>query len=352
MKAKIAPARIRLEASTICQLRCPSCPTTTGEVAKHLKSGFLKFNDFKKLVDANSQIREIELSNWGEALLNSQLPRMLQYARERGVRMSLGNGANLNTVKPEVLESLVKYQLRRITCSIDGASSATYAVYRVRGDFDRVIGNIERINELKQTYNSPYPELTYQFIAFGHNPQEIPRAKALAARLNMTFALKLNWDDLYDQPFSPVRDSELVAAESGLGVSNRAEYRRKFGQTYLQKATCAQMWDSPQINFDGRVIGCCVNYWDDYGNAFSEGLDKILNGERMRYTRLMLLGEARERADIPCTTCKHYRAMKQAADWIKPEDIGQTSSRVNPVIRSLRRLTALLRRRIGSQTGA
>jgi MoaA/NifB/PqqE/SkfB family radical SAM enzyme len=331
----ITPDRIRLDASTICQLRCPGCPTTSGEIATFLKSGFLKFDDFRKLVDDNSWIKHIELSNWGESLLNPQLLQILQYAHAKGVHLSLQNGANLNNAKPEVLEGLVKYQLREITCSIDGASPATYSMYRVRGDFKRVIGNLERINEFKQQYNSPYPELSYQFIAFGHNEHEIQQARALAERLNMSFKLKLNWDDLYGAPFSPVNDHELISRESGLGVANRAEFKEKFGQAYLQKPICAQMWTSPQVNFDGRVIGCCVNYWDDYGNAFKDGLRKILNNERMRYARRMLLGKAQERADIACTTCKSYQAMKENGSWISRQEIGLPASRIYGAIRSM-----------------
>jgi MoaA/NifB/PqqE/SkfB family radical SAM enzyme len=183
-----------------------------------LKSGFLKFDDFRKFIDDNPHIRSIELSIWGESLLNPQLLQMLEYAHARRVELSLANGANLNTVKPDVLEGVVKYQLRAITYSIDGASAETYPLYRVRGDFDRVIGNIERINEFKRQYHSPYPRLTWQFVAFGHNAHEIEQARAMAARLDMRFALKLDWENLYDTTtFSPIRDHDLIAKESRVG---------------------------------------------------------------------------------------------------------------------------------------
>ena len=85
------------------------------------------------------------------------------------------------------------------------------------------------------------------------------------------------------------------------------------------------MWTAPQVNFDGRVVGCCVNYWDDYGNALTEGLLTILNNERMQYARLMLLGKVQERTDIACTTCKFYKVMKETGCWIHQEDIGPKS---------------------------
>ncbi len=44
------------------------------------------------------------------------------------------NGVNLNHARDEVLEGLVKYRVRGVKCSIDGASPETYRVYRIRGN--------------------------------------------------------------------------------------------------------------------------------------------------------------------------------------------------------------------------
>jgi len=57
---------IGLEASTICQLKCPICPTTEGLIKQQLGSGFLKFDAFRRIVDENPWVHAIELSNWGD----------------------------------------------------------------------------------------------------------------------------------------------------------------------------------------------------------------------------------------------------------------------------------------------
>ena len=62
-------------------------------------------------------LRRIELSNYGEAFLNPQLLQILEYACERGVAINIANGANLNTAKEDVLEGLVKFGVRALTCS-------------------------------------------------------------------------------------------------------------------------------------------------------------------------------------------------------------------------------------------
>ncbi len=312
----VKPARVRIEASTICQLKCPSCPNAAGEIHKNIGAGFLKYEDFKKIIDDNVWIRDVELSNWGEIFLNPDLLKIIKYAHERTVVLRADNGVNLNTASDEVLEALVKYRFSSMTCSIDGACQKTYSIYRRKGIFEKVIEHIERINHYKNKYKSEYPILTWQFVAFGHNTPEIGTAREIAANLKMNFSLKLSWDDLYTQTFSPVTDKDLISKETGLGVSSREEYLEKTGEEYVGES-CLHLWKQPQINFDGRILGCPCNYRGDFGNIFNEGLVECLNNEKINYARGMLLGMRESRDDIPCTYCKLYESRKRRSAWVK-----------------------------------
>jgi hypothetical protein len=306
------PVQIRLEASSYCNLRCPSCATTTGDVHRQaVGGGFLRFEDFRKLLDDNPGLKRIELSNYGEIFLNPALLSVLELAHERGVELSASNGVNLNKIRPEVLEGLVKYKFRRLTCSIDGASQETYSIYRVRGKFANVLNNIRKINELKQLYNSPFPELIWKFIVFGHNEHEVPVAREMARELGIGFLTELNCDRNY----SPVRDPEAVRAATN-NAASMDEFEELHGYSYYQWL-CNQLWDDPQINWDGKVLGCCVNYWGDFGgNAFRDGLTASVNTEQIQYARAMVLGHAPPREDIPCTRCDVYRTMSKRRSWL------------------------------------
>ena len=90
----VRPTKIRLEVSTYCQLRCPTCPTTTGETHRGIGAGFLKFENFRKLLDDSPWLEEIELSNYGEIFLNPELAKMIKHAFKRGVRLTARNGVN------------------------------------------------------------------------------------------------------------------------------------------------------------------------------------------------------------------------------------------------------------------
>jgi len=120
-------------------------------------------------------------------------------------------------------------------------------------------------------------------------------------------------------PVAPIRDRAFVRAQTGWQSLDRDEFERRHGAKYLA-ATCHQLWDEPQINWDSRVLGCCRNFWGDLGgNAFSDGLLDSVNSENMLYARAMLSGRKPPRDDIPCTSCELYLGMRDHGKFIVKE---------------------------------
>lgn len=311
LKYGVFGKKIRLETSSICQLKCPECPQNKGDLGA-IGQGYLKSKDFRKFVNDYPSFRDIEISNYGEIFLNPDLGKILEYAYEKDIRLTAENGVNLNTADDGILEMLVKYRVRSMYLSLDGASRDTYKVYRAGGDFDKVIANIKKINQFKERYGSKYPKLTWQFIVFGHNEHEIPQAKKMAAELGMDFKPKLNAHAEY----SPIKDKDYVRRE--IGVSSRDEYEKKTGNIY--KFPCYQLWFSPMINWDGKLLGCCLNEWEDFGNVFESGLKSCVSNEKYSYMKQMLLGKKKEREDMPCLKCAVYpKVKKYAGSSVFPE---------------------------------
>lgn len=311
------PRAVQIDASSHCQLACPVCPTANGLTRPTLGAGHLKLSDFERLLDRNPEIRAVELSNYGEMFLNPQLPELLQCAYERRVVVSGGNGVNLNFASEAALQALVKYRVRSLTCSIDGATQETYARYRVNGNLDRVLANVDRIRELRRSAGAAFPLLDWQFVVMGHNEREIARAREMASARGMAFLPRLNWS----ADHAPVSDRELVRIETGLAASSRDEFRERKGTEYTRDL-CYQLWHQPVINWDGRMLGCCVNYWGDFGsNVFVEGLDAAMHHPTIEYARQMLLGAVEPRDGIPCTTCDQYQLMLGSKNWLVAEEL-------------------------------
>jgi len=310
MSGQVKPKKIRLEASSVCQLKCSACPNSSNAMSPAVGKGFLRPEHFQKLLDENPWVEAVELSNYGEIFLNPDLLEIIRYAFDRKVILTADNGVNLNHVKPAVLEGLVKYKLRSMTISIDGASNETYRKYRIGGDYDVVIENIKKINDLKKHYRSKYPLLKWQFVVFGHNEHELPAAKKIAGELNMNFQAKLSWDS----DFSPVKNHKAIRRE--IGAASRKEFKNKYGVDYMQRL-CHELWEQPQINWNGMVLGCCRNFWGDFGgNVFTDGLMESINNEKIRYAREMLTGRLAAREDIPCASCDIYLHMAKSGRWL------------------------------------
>ncbi|MBN1268710.1 MAG: radical SAM protein [Kiritimatiellae bacterium] len=337
MTRPLRPSLLNIDACTLCQLRCPTCPTTGDGFKPAVGRGFLKFEDFRDLIEANPMIRRVNLQNRGEMFLHPELLSIMRYAYEKNVALFAPSGVNLNTVSEEVLEGLVKYRVRQLLCSIDGATGETYREYRVGGDLDRVLANIKTINRFKRAYHSPLPQLRWQFIVFGHNEHELPLARKMARDLDMSFAPKMSWDSNY----SPIRNREFVMAETGWTAVTREEYAETRHRDYMRRV-CLEIWQSPRINWNGNVLGCCWNSWREFGgNAFKDGYLASINGERLQYAREMLAGKAAPREDIPCTTCALYRRMRESSDFITMREIRPTP---NIVVRFYRGVLARLLR--------
>jgi hypothetical protein len=94
-------------------------------------------------------------------------------------------------------------------------------------------------------------------------------------------------------------------------VASRHEYAHRTKRQY--SFPCAQLWDSPQINWDGKLLGCCVNKYGDFGNVFEQGLREAVRTERYTYAKQMVVGRKPGRPDIPCFHCKVYQRIYPAA---------------------------------------
>ncbi len=299
LEAYLLGRKVRLEVCSKCQLKCPTCATARGETRTGVVAwGELSPDNLSKFLAGAGRIRSLEISNWGEIFLNHQLPALLARARDDGVAVTVANGVNLNTASDESLEALVLSGVKALTISIDGATHESYARFRVNGTLDRVLDNVERINHFKRKHGSPFPELTWQYIVFGHNETEVEAARTMAAARDMKFAPIRN----LAADYSPLRDAERAAADTGIDFATSTD-------TVLDSMAenfgfCHQVWDAPQVNWNGALLGCCFNNTRAFGNAFETPLAELLAGPDYRYLQAMLVGRVPLRADMPCATCR------------------------------------------------
>lgn len=316
ISGNMEPAEVCIDASTICQLNCVQCYMRKDHYGK-VGCGYLTFENFKKFIDANPMIRTIELANSGEVFLNPELDRIIEYAYERDIRLSAWDGVNFNTVSDEMLELLVKKRFRMITIALDGASQETYVKYRRNGNFDCVIENIRKLNRLKEKYSSPYPKLIWQYIIMESTENDIEKAKAMAKELDMTIKFRLTWD----YSFRP-KNPEKIKESTGLEYVTRSEYDGHHEKKCM--TGCLQFFTRPQINWDGRLLGCKCIYQEDFGlNVFEQSIRSVMNDEKIVSAKELIKGKTenlKDKFDYPCKHCKFFAQMYKNNSFVVPED--------------------------------
>ena len=91
-----------------------------------------------------------------------------------------------------------------------------------------------------------------------------------------------------------------------------------------------------------------MNFWGDFGgNAFEQGLERVLASEKFAYAKRMLQGDVPPPSDpsIPCATCSIYQQRRQYGRWISRWRLMGERLRRTRMLNDLRR-TPLWRRAI------
>lgn len=280
-------------------------------------AGYVSAGQFKKFLNKNKFIKQLEIASAGEVFLNHDIVEIFKIGYEKNVELNMRTGVNFNWAPDDVIEALVKYKVQNIHVSLDGASQETYSQYRRNGDFDIVIGHIKKLNKIKSEYKSEFPRLKWQYIILPSNDSldEIRRAKKMAEELGMGIMFKRDWNE-----YVP-KDAAAVSRETGLDFTNiqTADIRTSHSGHVYRNVFCSNLWNSPCVNWDGRLFGCCCNTQKDFGvNVFKKGI--TAESRLLRKTKRMLMGGPIVPGS-PCLGCRYFKNMRENNDFVTEEDI-------------------------------
>ena len=138
-----------------------------------------------------------------------------------------------------------------------------------------------------------------------HNELEVSRAKEIAAELKIPIYFKLTWD----RGYQPVH-TEFLRKETGLAELTRDEWETVHQEPYMN-FMCKNLIINPQINWDGRLLGCCevMDAFFDV-NVVDDGLEAALKSDKYRKAKKCLLtshpGEE-DFGDCVCYNCSLRR---------------------------------------------
>ena len=280
---KSHPSRVYIDPTNICNLRCPLCPTGQGLMPSQ---GKMPLDTFRSILDIlGKYVGWVGLYNWGEPLLHTDIFEMVRLVTAYCARSVIGTNFNVPFSEERVKE-MIESGLSQLIVSLDGASPETYQQYRVGGDFNRIIDNLELLAETKRLKNSLYPEVVLQFIAFSHNEHELEQMKPLAQKFDARLVVERAMCDMGGIADVSARDASRQF-DTWLPVN--PEYRRydEKGNWVFTNDACSFLWNTMVFRWDGEVFPCCIPYRDQdgFGNINDSSIEEIWNGPLYQHAR-------------------------------------------------------------------
>jgi hypothetical protein len=176
------PTRLFVEPSVVCNISCHEavCNQENGiELTRGAR--LLDYDLYCKAIDElGPELERLEFYNYGESFVNPRSYDMIAYAKSRFPRLFVYASSNgLLFDRPKRREALMQSGLDEIVFSIDGARPDSYARYRVKGDFHKVLHNLRECVALKRRQGLRRPQIIWRYILFRWNDSDAEMREAL-----------------------------------------------------------------------------------------------------------------------------------------------------------------------------
>jgi radical SAM protein with 4Fe4S-binding SPASM domain len=288
------PAKIGMEPTTSCNLRCPECPSGLRSFTR--PTGMLDLASFQQVTDSlRHDLVYMLMYFQGEPYLNPQFLPMAAYAAKRNIYVATSTNAHYLT--DQNAKATVESGLHEVVVSIDGATQDTYQQYRVGGNLEKVKEGTRRLVDWRNKLQSRTPYIILQFLVTAANEHEVDAIKILGKELGVDKVV-FKTAQIYDfEDGSPLIPTNAQYSRYKRDASGKYVLKNKL------KNQCWKLWMGAEITWDGRVLPCCFDKDAQYemGKLPEKRFHEIWRGAAYDDFRGRLV-KSRKSIDI-CTNC-------------------------------------------------
>lgn len=237
------PYYITVEPASICNLRCPVCPSGLKKTRRD--PALLPLENFKALIDQiGDYLVCLQLWEWGEPLLNPDFYEMVAYAKKKGiVLITSTNGHFFESA--EAAEKLIKSGLDGIILAVDGTTQEVYEKYRVGGDLEKVLRGIGNLVAAKKVYGGG-PVLHFRMVINAYNEHQIDDFLKLGVSLGV------------DMVSNKKINCHMGGEDDNLSILPQQEGLVRNRQHAGYKYHCTIPWCNPGLMSNGHIALCAL----------------------------------------------------------------------------------------------
>ncbi len=284
LKKSEFPNQVWIENTNLCNAHCVMCPRDK----MTRPTGIMDFLLFEKLIreiSRYSQVNRIHLHNYGEPLIDPDLPAKIKFAKDYKIKFTyiVTNGSLLND---SLAHTLIQNGLDRIKISFYGTDAPTYN-NTMRGlDFEQTLSNTLNFFNVRRKLNKTKPSIVIQYIPMETNNRQIQQFVHLfKSQINPVWNDKLNITQLHNY---------------GRG--------KEFNIAGEKKFTCEFPWNTMVVLYTGEVVPCCMDFNGDIilGDTNTQSIKDIWNNSSFKDIRKEFM-----RLDYKNYNICHH------CDWVK-----------------------------------
>ncbi len=294
------PHIVHVGVTTICNLRCPACPT--GTKALDRPGQHLDFQVYRRMVDElRGSLLLMLFWDWGESLLHPRITDMIAYAKRSHIKTVLSTNASM-PFDDQRLERLVASGLDVLMVCVDGLTQATHEKYRTGSKLSTVLDFGRRLAQTRQRLGVRYPVFEFRTLATQYNEPELPALLSLAEEVG---ADVFNLKSL--RPFD-YRGHDLGQEMVPLNPK-LARYANEQDASVVTKSRehagplrCGKPMFAPTLNSNGELAFCSYAHFADeiFGHLALGGFKKLWRSAQARHKRLAFLQQEGTRSCGQC----------------------------------------------------
>ncbi len=332
------PFTLDISPTDKCNLRCLSC----------WQRGFKNIDSSYELPDKNLievvkeaielGVEEFEITGGGEPLIRKRLVLEIMELVKGNNR--IGNITTNGTLfSDKDIEKIVKIGWDRITFSIDGPDAEINDFLRGRGSFEKILKNISKFNEYKNSYRSEKPVIKFNTVLSNKNYDKAKDMIELAHRVGCEIVsfepltvhsefgkkLKLKRDEI-EKFKTIIPEAQKLAEEYGIytniGGLSQTQFIEKSNrmveiigkdtndESGFTSVPCFEPWWHLVIKADGSAQPCCLydlkkenvknktlkEIW--YGQTFQQIRENIINRKFSKFCSICNAGQVLENRRI------------------------------------------------------